>query len=175
MSVKETTQAGNSVIHTKSLGVENIFDEEVKSVIVDLIDTMKETGLVGMAAPQIGKNKRIFVTEIRHTKFREGEEDELRVFINPEIIESSEEMIESYEGCGSVSNSNFFGPVTRPSEVLVRALDREGVEFDLKAEGLLARVIQHEIDHLDGVLFVEKVEDMKKIMSKNEYLKYKEE
>lgn len=173
MSVKETIQAGNPVIHAQSLDVKNISDEEMIQVIQDLIDTMRATGLVGMAAPQVGINKRIFVTEVRNTEFREGDSDELRVFINPVVLQYSENMIEDYEGCGSVASAQFFGPVLRSEEIVVRAQDQNGESFDLTAKGLLARVIQHEIDHLDGVLFHEKITDAKKIMSKEEYLKFR--
>ena len=80
-------------------------------------------------------------------------------------------MSEEYEGCGSVASAQFFGPVERPEEITVCAYNREGEEFEYTASGLLARVIQHELDHLDGILFHEKIKDMKKVMSKEEYLK----
>jgi peptide deformylase len=173
MSVRETIQAGNSIVHTKSKEVRDFESAEVKKVVEDLIDTMRHTDLVGMAAPQIGSNKRIFVTEIRSTKFREGEGDKLRVFVNPKIVESSDDEIEGYEGCGSVASAQFFGPVVRPAEIVVSAYDGEGKPFELSASGLLARVIQHEIDHLEGELFHEKICDLKRVMSKEEYLKSK--
>ena len=173
MSVKETTQAGNRVIHTKAERVKDVFSVETKQVIEDLVDTMRHEDLVGMAAPQIGIGQRIFVTEIRKTEFRNENQDECRVFINPELLKTSDSKTESYEGCGSVASAQFFGPVSRPEEIVVKAQNEKGEWFELSASRLLARVIQHEIDHLDGIIFPEKISDMKKVMSKSEYLKHK--
>src|SRR4030042_5310547 len=126
-----------------------------------------------MAAPQIGHDLRIYVSELRETKYRKGNIDKVRVFINPEIIERSEELTVGYEGCGSVAHSGLFGPVKRSSEVRVRAQNEEGEPFEFTAKGLLAVVMQHEIDHLDGILFIDKIEDTKKIMSQDEYIKFR--
>lgn len=171
MSVIKTVQAGNPIIHTQSVEVKDFASEETKQVISDLIDTMRAEDLVGMAAPQIGVNVRIFISEVRETEYRKEGTDSLRIFINPEIIKVSEKASDGYEGCGSVASAQFFGQVNRPDEVTVRAYNENGEEFEHTATGLLARVIQHEIDHLDGILFPEKVTDMKKIMSKEEYIK----
>jgi peptide deformylase len=127
-----------------------------------------------MAAPQIGYNLRIFVTEIRVTKLRKTKElDGLRIFINPEITYTSKNMASGYEGCGSVAHSGLFGKVTRPTQVTVCALDENNKEIEYKAKGLIARVIQHEIDHLNGTIFLDKVTDMKSLMSEEEYKKIK--
>jgi len=171
MAIKPTIQAGNKIVQTVSTAVRDVNSEETKQVIEDLVDTMRDVDLVGMAAPQIGVNLRIFVTEIRETNVRKTGSDSLKVFINPEILEVSEATVDGYEGCGSVCVAHFFGPVNRAKKVTVRAQDETGQEFRLEAEGLLARIIQHEVDHLDGVLFVEKISDLKKIMSREEYLK----
>jgi len=171
MAYRKTIQAGNPIIHTKSEKVTDILSEETKIIIEDLIDTMSKEDLIGLAAPQIGENVRIFVSEIRETQYRKEGTDKLRVFINPEITKISKETHEGYEGCGSVASAQFFGPVIRPEEVTVSAVDENGKVFECSASGLLARVIQHEIDHLDGILFHEKIADMKKVMSKEEYVK----
>ena len=134
---------------------------------------MRFEDLVGIAAPQIGENVRIFVTEVRETKYRKEGADKLRVFINPKIINVSEETNEDYEGCGSVASAQLFAPVRRPEEITVEAIDESGNTFTYTAKGLLARVIQHEIDHLDGILFSEKISNLKKIMSREEYIKYR--
>ena len=127
-----------------------------------------------MAAPQIGKGLRIFVTEVRKTKLRKGvgieNVDPLRVFINPKILSVSKKENKDWEGCGSVASANLFGMVKRPSSVVVEALDEKGEEFHLKASNLVARVIQHEMDHLDGIVFADRA-DTKTYMSKSEYLK----
>lgn len=171
MTVIKTMQAGNAIIHSVSKDVVDVFSEETKRIIADLVDTMRAEDLIGMAAPQIGANVRIFVTEIRETTYRKEDVDKLRVFINPKILSLSERTSEGYEGCGSVASAQFFGPVVRPEEVTITALNEAGEEIIFTATGLLARVIQHEIDHLDGVLFHEKISDMKKVMSKEEYIK----
>ncbi len=104
-------------------------------------------------------------------KFRKTKNlDSLRVYINPVIRSVSKKKIKGSEGCGSVASANLFGMVDRPVLVVVEALDREGRKFTLKASNLLARVIQHETDHLNGVLFVD-TSDPKTYMSRNEYFK----
>jgi peptide deformylase len=171
MSVIKTIQAGNPIIHSKSEGISDVSSENTKRILTDLIDTMRAEDLVGMAAPQIGENVRIFVTEVRETEYRKEGTDKLRIFINPKIVGVSNKTCEIYEGCGSVASAQFFGPVERPEQVTVEAINENGDTFTHDANGLLARVIQHEIDHLDGVLFHEKISDMRKVMSKEEYVK----
>ncbi len=153
--------------------VENVGSEDVQSTIADLIDSMRHYNLVGMAAPQIGQPLKIFVVEVRETTYRKdlNIKKELLVFINPKIISHSDEENIDYEGCGSVNSSDAFGPIKRWNEVMVEALDREGNRFEYKADGFLARVIQHENDHLNGILFIDKVEDQKSVINKEEYLK----
>jgi peptide deformylase len=175
MAVKQAIQVGNPVIRAKTKQVKGQVVTNIKKVIRDLTDSMREHNLVGMAAPQIGESLRIFVTEIRKTKFRKDEElDELRVFINPKIIETSSKQSKDWEGCGSVAESGLFAKVARPESISVEAINESGEKFSLKAKSLLARVIQHEMDHLDGVLFIDKA-DLATAMSRNEYLKFKEQ
>jgi len=177
MIIKKATQIGNPVIRQEAEAVADVESKETKEIVKNLVDSMRYHGLVGMAAPQIGEGKRIFVTEIRETEFRSAEEeaeiDNLRVFINPEIISTSENTNNEWEGCGSVADANLFGKVTRPSEVIIKALDEKGEEFELAAKGLLARVIQHEMDHINGVVFIDK-SDPKTFMSGSEYMKLKD-
>ena len=174
MIIKSVTQVGSPIIRNKSKRVETVTSPEIKKIIKDLIDSMRDSNLVGMAAPQIGHNLRIFVTEIRNTTLRKTKElDKLRIYINPKIIKISKSKISGYEGCGSVASSGIFGKVPRPSQVTVSAIDENNNKFKHKAKGLLARVIQHELDHLDGVIFLDKVTDKKSLMSKEEYIKNK--
>lgn len=175
MVVESVIQIGNPILRQKNETVKKINDKVVLKTIDDLIDSMRHFGLVGMVAPQIGKNFKIFVTEIRSIPSRNPESlDDLRVFINPKIVWRSKKEVIIYEGCGSVANGNLFGPVKRPEKVKIIASDILGKKIKLKADGLLARVIQHEYDHLLGIGFVEKICDVKKIMSKSEYLKMME-
>jgi len=170
--MKETVQLGNKVIRSKAKRVVDVHDRKVKRIIRDLVSSMREHNLVGMAAPQIGEGLRIFVSEIRTTTYRKNiaEPDVLRVFINPEVISHSKRLVVSYEGCGSVAEAKLFGPVSRCRVVTVLATDVDGNPFTLEATGLLARVIQHEIDHLDGVVFIDRVKDTRKLMGRQEYI-----
>lgn len=171
MPLRDTIQIGDPRLKAENTTATDFQSEKVKEVVQDLIDTMCEKELIGMAAPQIGENWRIFVTEPRETEARKGAQvDELRVYINPKIIETSKEETIIYEGCGSVSNGNLFGPVSRPKVITVEAFDTEGKKFTLKCDGILARVILHEQDHLEGIEFTEKVSDYKKLMSREFYL-----
>lgn len=170
----DVLQIGNPLLREKSRMIKNLSVPEVQKTIDNLIEVMRKNDLIGEAAPQIGQRIRVFVTEVRGTKYREGRStDDLRVFINPEIINVSDQQVIGYEGCGSVVNAQLFGPVKRPKRVKIKALDRQGSEFILEADGLLARVIQHEYDHLEGILFTDKISDWKKVMAKEEYLKMK--
>lgn len=146
----------------------------MKKIVTNLTDSMRHHELVGMAAPQIGVNLRIFVTEVRKTKTRiQKETDPLRVFINPKIVKFSKRVVAGYEGCGSVANAGLFGAVKRPAEVVVTAFDQEGKRFKLYGKGLLARIIQHETDHLNGIVFLDRVSDTKSLISREEYIKRK--
>jgi len=157
----------------KALKVSDYFSKETKKTVCDLIDSMRHHALVGMAAPQIGVCSRIFVTEIRETKLRKAHSandiDDLRVFINPKVISVSEKTTKGWEGCGSVACADLFAKVERPKEITVEAFDKKGEKFTLTAKGLLARVIQHEIDHLNGVVFTD-IADRKTFMSREPYL-----
>jgi len=164
MAVRATLQIGDPRLKAKNKVVKEINSPEIKQVITDLVDTMRQDQLIGMAAPQIGENHRVFVTEPRKTVFRSGVTDELRVYINPKITVYSNETVMIYEGCGSVLNGQLFGPVRRPKEITIEAMDENGNKFRLRCDGILARVIQHEYDHLWGIEFTEKIEDYKKLM-----------
>ncbi len=173
MIVKEVTQVGNPIIRAKAKRVPNFASKKIQRIIADLIDSMRHYQLVGMAAPQIGNSLRVFVSEIRETKYRKGQSvkntDPVRVYINPDILWHSKKQVSGYEGCGSVAFSNLFGIVKRPASVVIRAQDEKGRTFKLKADHLLARVVQHEYDHLEGIVFTDKA-DPRSYMSRNEYL-----
>lgn len=171
MKTQKTTQVGNPIIRSKAKSVKEINSVKIKKVVSNLVDAMRKHELVGTAAPQIGESLRIFVTEIRKTKVRNSQDlDALRVFINPKVVGRSKKQVAGWEGCGSVAEAGLFAKVKRPASVEVTAKDEKGEKFTLKADGLLARVIQHEVDHLNGVIFLDKA-DTKTCMSKNEYLK----
>ncbi len=170
MAIRKVIQAGHPGLKTKNKIVKDINSFETKKIIKNMKDTMYKVGLIGIAANQINENLMIFVTHPRTTKARRlGKKDKLRIFINPKFIYKSKNENIIYEGCGSVGD--IFGPVKRPSEVEIKATDENGKKFSLKCDGILARVIQHEMDHLEGSEFIEKVNDYSKIISHEFYKK----
>jgi peptide deformylase len=171
MAIRKLIEAGNPILKSKNLKIVDFKSPKTKKLVKDLKDTMYETGLVGIAAPQIGQNFMAFVTHPRNTKSRKlPKTDKLRVYLNPKIIYESEKKTVIYEGCGSLL-SELFGPVSRAKEVEVEALDEKGNKFRLKCDGLLARVILHEMDHLRGIEFIEKVSDYRKVITGTCYRK----
>lgn len=175
MSVRKPVQVGSPVIRAKARSVASVTTKQVQKTIDDLVDSMRDAELVGMAAPQIGVGLRIFVTEIRKTKFRklDGDTDPLRVFINPRIVQKTKRVVSGFEGCGSVAHTDLFGLVPRADGVTVSALDQNGFPFTLTTKGLLARVIQHELDHLDGKVFLDRVTDTRSLRSSDVHVKSK--
>ncbi|MBM4401896.1 MAG: peptide deformylase [Candidatus Cloacimonetes bacterium] len=171
MVINEIIQIGNPILSRPSKFVAKIDAKETQRVIKNLVDSVRHHDLIGMAASQIGEKLRIFVTEVRKTKYRNLPNDKLRVYINPEIVWSSKKQVVIYEGCGSVAYTKLFAPVRRPEKITIEACDENGNKFRLNASGMLSRVIQHEHDHLNGIEFTEKITDMRKIMSSEEYLK----
>ncbi len=170
MSVRIVIEAGDLRLKAKNKIVSDFKSSKIQKLIKDSIDTMPKAGLIGVAAPQIGENHKVFVTYPRNTKARNiGKADKPRVFINPKITYKSKKQSLIYEGCGSVAD--IFGPVLRPQEVEVEAIDQNGQKFSLRADGILARVIQHEYDHLEGIEFIQKVSDYSKIVVKKYYRK----
>lgn len=176
MATKEIVQLGNPKIRkvSRKLTLKEINSSKIKNLIKNLNDSMIAGNLIGISAPQIGENLRMFITEIRPTKTRKPKDlDGIRIFINPKITQYSKDKCNGYEGCGSVANSNLFGIVKRSKSVVIKATNENGKNFELKASGLLARVIQHEYDHLDGILFIDRVTNTRSYMSGSEYRKMK--
>ena len=124
-------------------------NEEIKILIDEMFITLKKSNGIGLAAPQIGKNIRLFIVQL--------EEDSGMVFINPEIIRTSNEQCSMEEGCLSIPK--VYEKVIRPKDVTLQYMDINGKKQLIQATGLLARVIQHEYDHLNGVLFVDRLEE----------------
>ena len=136
---------GEEVLREKAMPIEKVTDE-IKTLIGDMFETMVEANGVGLAAPQVGKKLRLFVAA--------ADDDVKRVFINPQIVSTSEEVGDYEEGCLSIPG--VYESIRRPVRVTVQALDENGKPFTLEADGLLARIIQHETDHLDGILFIDR-------------------
>ncbi len=163
MAVKKIVQIGDGVLRQKAKPVSLKNKVAIKKLLKDLTDSLHAAPLVGIAAPQIGLGLQVFLSEIRKTKLRDAKQvDSLRVFINPKIVNYSNKQTILVEGCGSLCHASIFGPVKRPSEVEVLALDENLKPFHLKANGLLAKIIQHEYDHLQGVVILDKFTDTRK-------------
>lgn len=133
------------------------FDKNLQTLIDDMVETMREAPGVGLAAPQIGLSERLIVVEYTERAEDEDEEDapkKVWAIANPEIVKTSEETLLGVEGCLSIPN--LVGEVERHAMVQVKGLNRHGKPMRVKAEGWLARIFQHEIDHLNGVLFTDR-------------------
>ncbi len=155
MAVKPIQVAPNPVLRKVAHPVETITDE-TRQLLDDMAQTMYEAPGIGLAGPQIGELKRLIVMDCS----RDDEVSELWQMVNPEITQFSEENTILEEGCLSIPGHN--AEVTRPIWVELRFLDTNGKEQQIKAEGLLAACIQHEIDHLNGVLFIDHISKLKR-------------
>lgn len=140
------------------------FDDNLQLLINDMFDTMYDAKGVGLAAPQIAVNLRLSVIDVI------GDKSQQIVIINPEIIESKG-AVEYQEGCLSIPGA--YDTVIRAQTVTVRALDRFGKPFEMKADGLLAECFQHEIDHLNGKLFIDLLSPLKRAMARRKLDKFK--
>ena len=154
------TKLGEDILRQKAepFAMEEINDE-LRSFIDEMFDTMIEANGVGLAGPQAGISKRIFVVI--------ADDDVRRVFINPQIISTSAELSDYEEGCLSVPG--VYETIQRPAKVSVQAYNENGKMFTLDAEGLLARIIQHEYDHLEGILFTDHLSPLKKRLLKSKF------
>ncbi|MBW8329132.1 MAG: peptide deformylase [Thiobacillus sp.] len=148
-------------LHTVAKPVKEV-DARIRQLVDDMAETMYAAPGIGLAATQVNVHERVIVIDISETH------DELRVFINPEIVAQSGRE-ESEEGCLSVPG--VFDKVERAERVTVRALDRDGKSFELKADGLLAVCMQHEMDHLMGKVFVDYLSNLKRNRIKAKLLK----
>lgn len=144
MAVKKIRKIGDPVLREKSKNVGKI-DSKLLELVNDMIDTLNNEGGVGLAAPQIGITRRVIIVNF---------DDKIRTFINPVIEVLDDKKIESDEGCMSIYSIKDFC-VKRFPRVKVKAKDLEGNDITLVAEDLLARIFQHEIDHLNGILYID--------------------
>jgi len=161
MAIREIIQPDNPILRKKAHKVTS-FDRKFQQLVDDMIETMQEAPGVGLAAPQVAVSQRLIVIQLQDDE--QGREaygkdaGVLYVVANPEIIKASKEMVEGVEACLSIPG--YFGRVDRHEKVTVKGLDRYGNPFRIKAEGWLARVFQHEIDHLDGRLYIDIASDI---------------
>ncbi|MDH3892777.1 MAG: peptide deformylase [candidate division Zixibacteria bacterium] len=149
MAERRIVTYGDPVLREVSEAVE-IINQQVKDLVSDLVDTLKKAKGLGLSAVQIGVLQRVFIVDLSAVDITET----LRVFINPEIVQSEGE-IEMEEGC--LSFPGIYQKIVRPAKVKVKALDLEGREYVLEASGLAARALLHEYDHLEGILYIERM------------------
>ena len=152
----------------KSKPVEAV-DDDVRQLMDDMLETMYAAPGIGLAAIQVGAPVRVIVLDLAR-----GEEPKApRFFVNPQILWASEEVLPYEEGCLSVPEH--YSDVVRPAKVRVRYLDRDGKKQEMECEGLLATCVQHEIDHLDGILFIDHISALKRNMILRKLLKARKE
>jgi peptide deformylase len=156
MPIRNIIQPDNPVLRKKAHRV-TTFDKKFQTLVDDMVDTMMEAPGVGLAAPQVAVSQRVIVVRLPDDdKSKEEYGDEagkLYVVANPDIIKASKEMVEGVEGCLSIPG--YVGLVNRHEKITLTGLDRHGKPLRVKASGWLARVFQHEVDHLDGQLYID--------------------
>jgi len=157
MTLRQILTEPNKILRQKSLPVENV-DKDLQILMEDMLETMYAAPGIGLAAIQVGIPKRVIVLDIEQ---KEGKKNPL-FFVNPEIIEKSKNLSTYEEGCLSVPGQ--FAEIDRPDKCHVKYLDYYGEKKEINAEGMLATCIQHEMDHLEGVLFIDYLSKLKKTM-----------
>jgi len=148
LALAQVRQYPDPVLRMKANDVDEI-DDSVTGLVERMQGLMSEARGVGLAAPQLGILRRVLV-------YQAGEEEPFRALVNPRVVESGEERIADDEGCLSLGAASVIAEVERPTTIVVEATSPEGEELRIEAEGLEARVIQHELDHLDGVLIIDR-------------------
>ena len=170
MSILKIARMGHPVLRRKARALDRteIKSAAVQKLIDDMIETMGEYHGVGLAAPQIHEDVRLFVAALDLDE--QGMAAEPVTLINPEISPVGKDAVEDWEGCLSIPDIR--GLVSRPREIKVRAYDRHGKRVEIRAHDFAARVIQHETDHLDGVLFVDRMRSFESLTFLDEYSRY---
>lgn len=156
MALLEILQPPNPILKTRAAPIAQV-DDEVRRLAADMLETMYRAPGIGLAAPQVGVSRRLVVIDLA-----EGEERRPMTLVNPEILWRSTELATAEEGCLSLPDQ--YADVTRPAAVKVRFMDQRGEPQEIAADGLLARCLQHEIDHLDGILFVDRLSPLRRNM-----------
>jgi peptide deformylase len=177
MSILKVARMGHPVLRARARALEkaDIRSTAVQKLIDDMIDTMAEYHGVGLAAPQVHESVRLFVAVLSQDDDEEEEGGAADTngpvaIINPEILVLSSDVVEDWEGCLSIPDIR--GRVPRAREIKVRGLDRKGERLEIRARDFPARVIQHETDHLDGVLFFDRMRSFASLTFLDEYSRY---
>ena len=180
MSILKIARMGHPVLRVKARAIEraDIRGAALQKLIDDMIETMIEYRGVGLAAPQVHEGVRLFVATLdadddedeTGTENKGDDRSEPVVVINPELIPVRSEVVEDWEGCLSIPDIR--GRVPRAQEVIMRAFDRHGERIELRAHDYPARVIQHETDHLDGILYFDRMRSFESLTFLEEYSRY---
>ena len=162
MAIREIRIYGDPVLREKAEPVNGV-DDEVRALARDMLDTLADADGVGLAGPQVGVARRVIVV---HPPAPEPDEvrEEPRVLVNPVIVEKGGSVVAAEEGCLSIPE--VYETVKRPDRVRIRAIGLDGEDFEISAEGMTSRILQHEIDHLDGVLFIDRIGPMRRALLK---------
>jgi peptide deformylase len=153
MGLRQIRVLGDPVLRTRTYKVTR-FDVALATLVEDMVETMRDANGVGLAAPQVGVTERVIMVETPQAEDEPGS-GQLYVVVNPEIARSSQELVDGLEGCLSIPG--YVGEVARHESVTVKGQDLKGRKIRIKAQGFLARAFQHEIDHLNGILFIDKL------------------
>lgn len=164
MTIKPLIILPDPLLREVSKPIERI-DDATRRFARDMLDTMYDAPGIGLAAIQVGEPLRMLVIDLA----KEGEEPAPRVVINPEVLSRSDDRSVYEEGCLSIPD--YYAEVERPAKVRVKYLDEHGKEHEVEADGLLATCLQHEIDHLDGVLFIDYISKLKRDMVMRKFKK----
>ena len=169
MSILKVARMGHPALRERARAVEPAQLKHVllQKLIDDMIETMHEYHGVGLAAPQVHEDIRIFVALLEEDP---GPKSEATVIVNPEVVPVEDTKTEGWEGCLSIPDIR--GMVPRWTDITVRALDRHGKAMEIPLKGFAARVAQHETDHLDGVLFIDRMTSMQSLTYLDEYSRY---
>ncbi|HSM60009.1 MAG TPA: peptide deformylase [Longimicrobiales bacterium] len=168
MSVREIVLLGDPILREEAEEVE-VFDDSVRALVRDMFETMYHAEGIGLAAPQIGVRKRVLVIDLR----RDEQPDALVALVNPRVAWTSDRTEREAEGCLSIPGIEEV--VERPAAVRVEGFDPDGKEVVVEAEDLFSRALQHEIDHLDGILFLDRITPLKRRMALKKWRKLREE
>ena len=173
MAILPIIETPDPLLRQKSTPVEEVTDD-IRSLIDDMFETMYAAPGIGLAAIQVGVPKRLLVIDLQEEEDEEGRPiRQPQVFINPEILEESDHLVPYNEGCLSVPE--MYAEVDRPDRIRARWLDRDGVSHEQELTGLLSVCLQHEMDHLEGILFIDHLSRLKREMILKKLAKYRKE
>ncbi len=159
MSILKIARLGHPILYKKALPVDNIVESGIKRIVHDMSETMIDYKGIGLAAPQVHVNQQIIIFRILDNQEKESNEIKITALINPTITKISEETDNQWEGCLSIPG--MLGLVKRHSSISYEGFDLSGNKVEQKAEGLHARIVQHEYDHLNGIVFTHRLVDKK--------------